>query len=191
MEHLNNTQKRALEIYLSGATIENNFKPPSSRVIAAQLKDENLEGGKTAVATWIKKFDFESKLKIKIKALESQANIIKQQQIEKDKSIEILEDISPNISQQAKDIISVMKLNNKVMSDGYFLLDEYLKSVKAEYDKTGKFPKSEIKHISNIVALTSAREDKLLDRESNNPDAKLTSKQLLEEFNTIDIEVEI
>jgi len=172
----NKNQIRALEIYLNSATYENDYKPVSCLKIARQLKNENLEGSKSSVNRWMNEFDFTSHLELKIQA-----------SFTKDKSIAR----TTNSMRKAveKDLVTVER-NGKLIAKSYDILEKYTEHILENIEKTNKFIRDDIKLVKEIAILTTGREDKMLDRLASIGNDKITSEQLLKEFNDVIIEVE-
>ncbi len=173
---LDANQKRALEIYLESATFENDYKPISCVRIEEKLKEEGFSGGKSSINRWIKDFDFKSHLEFKIQASFS-----------KDKSIaKTTETLRKSVE---KDLVTVER-NGKLISDTYEILEEFASHVLNEIKHKNRFTREDIKLIKEIAVLTTGREDKMLDRLALIGNEKISSKDLIEEFNSVIIEVE-
>lgn len=173
---INQNQIRALEIYLDNATYENDYKPASCLKIAEQLKNENLEGSKSSVNRWINEFDFEAHLELKIQASFTQDKSIARTTDNMRKAVE-------------KDLVSVER-NGKLIAATYEILEKYTEHVLENIEKTNRFVRDDIKLVKEIAVLTTGREDKMLDRLANIGNDKITSEQLLKEFNDVIIEIE-
>lgn len=173
---INQNQVRSLEIYLDSATYENDYKPYSCQKIAEILKDEKLEGSKSSVNRWMNEFDFESHLQLKIQASFTQDKSIARTTDNMRKAVE-------------KDLVSVER-NGKLIAATYTILEKYTDHILDNIEKTNRFIREDIKLVKEIAVLTTGREDKMLDRLATIGNDKITSEQLLKEFNEIIIEVE-
>lgn len=173
---LDANQKRALEIYLESAIFENDYKPISCVKIEEKLKEEGFSGGKSSINRWIKDFDFKSHLELKI-----------QSSFTKDKSIlKTTETLRKSVE---KDLVTVER-NGKLISDTYEILEEFTSHVLHEIKHKKRFTREDIKLVKEIAVLTTGREDKMLDRLALIGNEKISSKDLIEEFNNVIIEVE-
>ncbi|MCK9546683.1 MAG: hypothetical protein M0Q25_08275 [Sulfurospirillaceae bacterium] len=169
-------QVRALEIYLDSATYENDYKPASCLKIAKQLKDEQLQGSKSSVNRWINEFDFKAHLELKIQASFSKDTSIARTTDNMRKAVE-------------KDLVTVER-NGKLIATAYNILEKYTEHILSHIEKTNRFTRDDIKLVKEIAVLTTGREDKMLDRLASIGNDKITSEQLLKEYNDIVIEVE-
>jgi hypothetical protein len=173
---LDPNQKRALEIYLESATFENDYKPISCVKIEEKLKDEGFTGGKSSINRWIKDFDFKSHLELKI-----------QTSFTKDKSIaKTTEALRKTVE---KDLVTVER-NAKLISETYSILEEFTSHVYKEIKERKRFTREDIKLVKEIAVLTTGREDKMLDRLTLIGSEKVSSQELLKEFNEVIIELE-
>lgn len=173
---LDPNQKRALEIYLESATFENDYKTISCMKIEEKLKDEGFSGGKSSINRWIKDFDFKSHLELKI-----------QTSFTKDKSIaKTTEALRKSVE---KDLVTVER-NSKLIANTYSILEEFASHVLHEIKEKKRFTREDIKLVKEIAVLTTGREDKMLDRLALIGSEKISSQELLEEFQNVVIELE-
>lgn len=169
-------QIKALQIYLDSATYENDYKPYSCIRISEELKHLGLEGSKSTVDRWMKEFDFKAHLELKI-----------QSSFTKDKSIaRTTETLRKAVE---KDLVTVER-NAKLIALSYDILERYSKHILENIEKTNKFVRDDIKLVKEIAVLTTGREDKMLDRLASIGNDKISSEQLLKEFNEIEVEIE-
>lgn len=169
-------QARALQIYCDSANIHNDYKAKTFEEIATQLKREGYKASSSSVQRWSKKFQFEEHLQIQI-----QSSLI----TDKDKKAEhnaITRDVT-------KKLVDIQR-NNELTADCYELMELFTKQVADTYDRTGNIKRDDIKIVKDIAVFTGGREDKLLDRLANTQDEKLSSADMLEQFDTIDVEIE-
>lgn len=171
-------QARALKLYCSSATLQNGYNPMTYDEIAKVLISEGLTGSSSSVQRWSVKFDFKAHLEAQI-----QLAIIH----DKDRKTQNLA-IRSMENKKAVDILR----NNELTSDGYEVLEAYVTSILERLDAGGSASVGlkEIQLVKDIVVLTSSREDKLLDRLAGMGGETLTSKQLMEEFEAIDMDIE-
>jgi len=88
-----------------------------------------------------------------------------------------------------KDLVTVER-NGKLIAKSYNILEKYTEHILENIEKTNKFIRDDIKLVKEIAILTTGREDKMLDRLALLGSDKITSEQLLKEFNDVIIEVE-
>lgn len=171
------SQIKALKIYCDHATLENGYTPATFDYIAKRLIEEGLTGSSSSVQRWSVKFDFKAHLEAQI-----QLAVIN----DKDKKAQNLS-IRTIESKKAVDIVR----NNELTSDGYEVLETYVADILDRMDNKKPVGLKEIQLVKDIVVLTSGREDKLLDRLAGMGGDKISSQELLEEFEKVDIDVEI
>jgi hypothetical protein len=170
-------QIRALEIYLESATYENDYKPLSCVKLSEKLKAEGFDGcGKTAINDWVNKFEFKKHLELKM-----------QVSFTKDKSIAKTTDTLRQSVE--KDLVSVER-NGILIGKSYTILEKYTDQVLENIETHNRFNREDIKMVKDIAVLTTGREDKMLDRLANASQDKVTSDQLMDAFNDVEIEVE-
>lgn len=174
---MTSTQQIALDKYLESATLENGYKACTFKQLADDLKKENIQVGKSTLQRWAKKFNFEKHLEKKIQII-------------------IVDEADKTPEQKAlaktikKDMVTVEK-NSELMSKSYGILERFLDDTIFALDEGKKVSRDDIKIAKDIAVLTSTREDKLLDRLSNSGSDKVSSDEIIEEFNTIDLDLEI
>lgn len=169
-------QARALKLYCSSATIQNGYAPMTFEEIAKALQSDGLQGSSSSVQRWSVKFDFKAHLEAQIQLAVIDGGDTKSIALKKIDS------------KKAVDIIR----NNELTSDGYEVLETFVSNVLERLDDGGNVGLKEIQLVKDIVVLTSGREDKLLDRIADGMGGeKLTSKQIMEEFEAIDIDIDI
>lgn len=167
-------QARALKLYCSSATLQNNYYPMTFEEIAKKLSEEGLQGSSSSVQRWSVKFDFKSHLEAQIQLAIIDGGDAKSLALKKIDS------------KKAVDIVR----NNELTSDGYEVLETYVSNVLDRMDKSQAIGLKEIQLVKDIVILTSGREDKLLDRLAGMGGEKLSSEDLKREFASIDMDIE-
>lgn len=170
-------QKKALEIYLSTASQDNNFKPLSYVKIAEQLSDHGFQTSKSSIDRWSKCFNFKKHLDHKIELAYISSNVPEIQRTVKTRS--------------TQDIADRFKVNGELTDDLYVIARCFVDDAKLDLASGNRIDKDRMKIIKDLLVLTTNREDKLLDRLANTGGDKLTSKELLAELNEIEVEVEI
>jgi transposase len=173
---LDKNQKKALEIYLDSAVFENDYKPASCEKIEEKLKEQGFTGTKSTINRWINKFNFKSHLEFKV-----------QTSFTKDKSLAKTTE-ALRLSVQ-KDLVTVER-NAQLIADSYSILEAFSAHVLKEIKVNKRFVRDDIKLAKDIAVLVTGREDKMLDRLALIGSEKISSKELLEEFANVIIEVE-
>ncbi len=174
---LKDIEAAALKLYCDNATIENEYKSMSFQKISTELVNLGFaEMNKSTIKRWADRFKFKEHLQVQIQTL-----LISQ----KDKSVE-QKALTINITKKAVDITR----NNLLTTDCYDILEDYVDQVKDFKATQGYITQDQVKIIKDIGSFTAGREDKLLDRLSDLGGDKLSSKQLLEQFATIEIDIE-
>lgn len=178
MELINLTpvQLRALEIYTSSADIHNGYTPLSLEKIAQQLRDEGFQASSSAIGRWKTKYQFDSHLQAQIQLI-----IID----DEEKLIE-RKALSTSVEKKLVDI----KRNNELTADCYELMELFTEQVVTHYDEKQYIMRDDIKIIKDIAVFTGGREDKLLDRLADSGGDKISSEQMKEQFEMIDVEIE-
>jgi len=168
-------QIRALEIYLDSATFDNGYKPMSLEKIAQQIKSEGLSASSSSIGRWKKLFHFDKRLELKINTvmLQDEKDDIK----------------SKAISKATQETMDRFKINGEIIEDMYIVAKLFGEKVKNDI-ANNRFNREDIKLAKDILFLTTTREDKMLDRVANAGDTKISSKEILDQFNAIDVEIE-
>lgn len=171
------TQRRALDLYVSSATFENNFKPLSCVKISELLYNEGFENcSKSQVDRWKKLFNFDKHLEKKIELA----------YINKDSSM-----IKKNaVSKSTQETIDRFKINGEITDDLYMVVRLFIDDIKSDLAAGKRIDKDRMKLVRDLLALTTTREDKMLDRLAGAGGDKLTSEQLKKEFDEIEVEIE-
>ncbi len=168
-------QIRALEIFLESATFENDYKPMALEKIATQIKSEGLTASSSSIGRWKKLFYFDKRLEMKIHTVMLQ-----------DESKDIK---SKAITKATKETIDRFKVNGELIDDLYVIGQCFTDKVKSDI-ANNRFNREDIKLAKDFLVLTTGREDKMLDRLANTSEDKLTSEQMRESFEMIDVEIE-
>ncbi len=171
-------QRRALDIYLESATEDNGFKPKSYQKISDQLYSEDFENcSKSQVERWVKIFKFKERLDKQIQLA----------YLNKDKPGVLANEVK---SKSTQDIADRFKVNGELTDDLYYVARCFIDDVKIDLAKGYKIDKDRMKIIKDLLVLTTNREDKLLDRLAATGGGKLTSAELLKEFEEIELQIE-
>ncbi len=176
MEMMTPSQIRAYEIYLEGSKPENDYKPTPFSKIADQLKDEGFTGSSSAIQRWSKRFMWKEQL-------DQQLQIIVID--DEDKTTE-----EKALSSVVKKRLVDINRNNELTADCYEIMELFLQQTTSNYDKNKVITREDVKIVKDIAVLTGGREDKLLDRIADAGGEKLSSDQIMDEFDAIDVDVE-
>ncbi len=169
-------QQKALDVYLDSATFENGYKPYTYQQLSDKLKEFDIKVGKSTLQRWASKFNFEKHLENKVQAI-------------------LVDEADKTPEQKAltriikKDLVTVEK-NAELISKGYAILEKFLDDTISAFEDGKKVSKDDIKLAKDITLLTTGREDKMLDRLANTGGDTLSSEELKEEFEMIELEIE-
>ena len=146
-----------------------------------KISEELVELGfaamnKSTIKRWADRFEFKSHLQIQIQ------NLI----ISKENRSPEQQALIVTTEKKAVDITR----NNLLTADCYDILEDYVDQVKDFKEEKGYITQDQVKIIKDIGSFTAGREDKLLDRLSDLGGEKLSSQDLLEAHNAIDVEIE-
>lgn len=170
----------ALQIWLSSANLENDFKPISFIKLSAELWDKHrLSVSKSTLARWSKKYSWGDHLQIM-----QQACIIKNPIQKKDFERESLKS---NVTQTLVDL----ERNNVLTAACYEVLEQYALEILKDFRAGKKINKDDIKIIKDIASFTAGREDKMLDRVALlNASSGISADKVLQELRAVDVEFE-
>ncbi len=167
---------RALEIYLESATFENDFRPLSYSRISEKLKVEEYSGSKSAVGRWSKKFKWDDRLTLK---RQEAVLALSGEESTKSKALAALDRVTE---------VTVQR-NSNLIGDTYDVMEAFITRVK-ENIAHGIYNRDDIKMAKDIAVLVTGREDKMLDRLADSGGDKISSKDVLAQFETIEVEIE-
>ncbi len=169
-------QKRALVIYCESATILKDYRPDTFEQISKQLESEDIKASSSSLQRWSKKYKFDEYLQFHIQSIVINDTENKTQQ--KALSVSVV-----------KSIVDIQR-NNELTADCYELMELFAKQTADNYDRTNIIKRDDIKIIKDIATFTGGREDKLLDRIADAGGEKVSSKDILAELDTIDVDIE-
>ncbi len=169
-------QQKALDVYLDSATFENGYKPYTYKQLSDKLQDFDIKVGKSTLQRWSSKFSFE-------KHLEKKVQTILVDEADKTPEQKALAKIT------RKDLVTVER-NAELISKGYAILDNFLDNTLEAIENNKKVSKDDIKLAKDITLMTTGREDKMMDRLANAGGDTLSSEELKEEFEMIELEIE-
>ena len=170
-------QKRALELYCESATMFTDYKPFTFAKLVEALEKEGLKASSSSLQRWSKKYNFDEYLKFQIQAV----MIADQENPINEKALTV------SVEKNLVDI----KRNNELTADCYELMELFAKQVADNFDKHQVIKRDDIKIIKDIAVFTGGREDKLLDRIAEKGTEKLSSEEMMKEFDAIDVDIEV
>ena len=172
-------EKRAEVLWLESATFENDFKALSFEKLRVALKAEGFEVGSSTLARWSEKYAFKSQLQCKILACVSssdEAGVV----------------TGSGLDAAVKKTLVTVEKNTELIGDSFDILTEYMAQLKIKVQKKIPITNDEAKIVGSIYAMTSAREDKMLDRLTNaGRDGGLTAEEAFEAMSITDVEIEV
>ena len=169
-------QKRALELYCESANIYTDYKPMTFTELSEKLEKENMPVGKSTLQRWSKKFDFKSYLDLHLQQITIADASDKQQRKALSVAVE-------------KKLVDV-KRHNELTAGFCEIMEEFIQQVLEDKGKGRRISNDVMKIAITGYGITGGREDKMLDRIANAGTEKLSSAELLEQHNMIELEIE-
>lgn len=184
MEEMNTQQIKALELYLSSANFEGDYKPITFSELSKSLAKEKIEVSKSTLNRWCEKFEWKKRLELKVQEI-------------------MISDKDKNMGKKALThavgrTMDLFEVNRKLQEDGYSVLQSFVDKVKEDISH-GKMVREDIKLVATIQSLTTGRDDKMFDRLAAAGGEKVNSEDVMRELgnielimddDTIDIELE-
>ena len=177
---MDKNQKIALDLWLGTATLFNDFKPCTDRELCIELSHLDIDVTKSTIDRWRKKFNFEGYLQMKIAA----------SMVDDKETRDMIEKSSLDLAVK-KTTVDVQR-NGELASMAYEILELKMQLIVKEYEVTKSISLDNAKFAKDVAALTTGREDRLLDRSALMGAAELISKEdILSGFNNLAVDVEI
>jgi hypothetical protein len=176
MVGMNDEQQKALDLYLESATIENDYKPLTYQQLSDELKKVGITKGKSTLQRWGATFEFEKRLENKLQTI----------MIDEDDKTPEQKALSKAYK---KDAVTVER-NSDLMAMSYEVLELIVEETLEDARNGKHIGKDRANFVKDVANLTAGREDKLLDRLANAGGDTLSSDELKEEFEMIDVEIE-
>lgn len=150
---MNHEQRKAMDVWLSYASLDNNFKTPTDRELSDMLKSEHdIEASKSTIERWRNKFSWQSFLDLKISS-----SVVNDE--------EKMDDIKKSVGiEAAKRTIVDVGRNGELNSLAYSILFGELEEIKGKQVIGKRITTDEAKFVKDVAVLTSGREDRLMDR---------------------------
>ena len=173
-------QKRAMEIFLDSAVLENNFTPHSEARIAKALEAEGYEGSSSSVGRWKSKFNWVELLNAKITASLGEDNAVKE--MVKHSSLELA---------VKKTEVDVQR-NSTLIAASYQALEHDVRIILEGLEKhpERRLSEEDFKRVFSVARLSTERHDKMLDRLANMPVQSLSTQEVIERLNSVTLELE-
>lgn len=184
---MSEAQIAALELYLE---VDEEYKPPAFSVISERLQKKGFKGSKSTVQRWSKECDFETYLNRHVNAL-ILADKDDYERLEKEAGKENL-----------KKTLMTLEENAELLHGSHAVLKILVEQIMTRANAGRSITKDDAKLMIQLYNITSAREDRLHDRQAALDGVdKITKAELLKQFastgidleqisNTIDVEVE-
>lgn len=146
------TQKTALDFWLSGVDFESDFRPHSDQKTSEYMKSIGHNISKSGIYKWRVKFRWDKELELRIKQLTSEDEKLKNSlgELGKDEAVR-------------KTIVDLER-NKVLLGQGYEILELKCKLIMEKYKTTGKLTNDDVKLAIQITQLVANREDRMLDR---------------------------
>lgn len=150
---MNHDQRKALDVWLESASLDNHFETITDRGLCEVLKEEHgIEVGKSTIERWRKKFNWQSYLDLKISCA-----VVNDE--------EKLDDIKKSVGiEAAKRTIVDVGRNGELNALAYSILFGELEEIKGKQVSGKRITTDEAKFAKDVAILTSGREDRLMDR---------------------------
>lgn len=150
---MNHDQKKAMDVWLASASLDNNFETITDRALSDVLRDEHgIEVSKSTIERWRNKFNWMSFLDLKISSAVVNDD-------------EKLDDIKKSVGiEAAKRTIVDVNRNGELNSLAYSIMFGELEEIKGKQVQGKRISNEEAKFVKDVAVLTSGREDRLMDR---------------------------
>lgn len=146
-------QKKAMDVWLSTATLDNNFETITDRALSDVLKAEHgIDASKSTIERWRNKFNWGGFLDIKMAS-----GIVNDE--------EKMDDIKKSVGIEAAMATVVdVKRNGELNAIAYAIMEGELKAIYQKIQDGKRITQDEAKYAKEVATLTSGREDRLMDR---------------------------
>lgn len=176
LTEMNEAQRAALKIYLD---VDSDYKAPSFSVIAESLAEEGIKSSSSSVQRWSKECDFEAYLERHINAL-----IIADEERNRE-----LQELAGE--ENLKKTLMTLEENAELLHGSHEILKLLIKQISNKAKAKKDISKDDAKLMIQLYNITSAREDRLHDRQAG-LDAvdKITKTDLLKQFAGTGVDIE-
>lgn len=150
---MNHDQKKAMDVWLASASLDNNFETITDRALSEVLeKEHSIVASKSTIERWRNKFGWQSFLDLKV-ASSITTDEKTMDSISKAVGIEVV-----------KTTVVDVKRNASLNSVAYAVMEHELKRIYEKAISGKSLSIDEIKYAKDVATLTSGREDRLVDR---------------------------
>ncbi|GEM_PF-450378 len=180
IENMTSTQKKAFNIYIESATMDNEFTPMSDNSIVKKLVNDGVEGvSKASMQRWRTKFQWKEHLELKVSSV----------MVKDENARELIVKSSTSAATQA--VMDDFKVNEEIKDNAYMMIKQQMQKYKIIFDEGGFLGKDDFSQLLKILELTTGREDKLLDRQTLLTATKfVSSDSVFALLNNISLEIE-
>ncbi|MGE4396067.1 MAG: hypothetical protein AB7D34_01280 [Sulfurimonas sp.] len=176
LTEMTEAQRAALELYLE---VDTDYRAPSFSVIAERLEKKGFSSSKSTVQRWSKECDFEAYLERHVNAL-----IAVDEQNNKD-----LREAAGD--ENFKRTLLSLEDNSELTSGSYKGLKLVLQQILKSAESGRNISEKDAKLLIQIYSISSARDDKLLDRQAALTAVdRLTKADLLKQFAGTGVDLE-
>ena len=173
---MSEAQQKALEFYLD---VDDEYRAPSFSEIEKRLKDAGLKGSSSSIQRWSKECDFEAYLEQKVNALIA---------ADEEKGKELAKAAG---DENFKRTLLSLEENAELTSGSYNGLKLVLQQILESAGSGRKISKDDAKLLVQIYSISSARDDKILDRQAAMAAVdKMSKSDLLKQFAAVDVDIE-
>lgn len=167
---MNHEQRKAMDVWLASASLDNNFETIPDRALSDVLREEyNIEVSKSSIERWRNKFSWQSFLDLKV----ASAVVTDEEK---------MDDIKNSVGiEAAKTTLVDVRRNGELNALAYSILFGELEEIKDKQLKGKRITLDEAKLAKDVATMTSGREDKLMDRAAFMGTAKLLSADDIKE----------
>lgn len=176
LTEMTEAQRAALEIYLE---VDADYKAPPFSVIAERLNERGFASSKSSVQRWSKECDFEDYLERHINALVL---------ADEEKNRELLDAAG---AENLKKTLMTLEENAELLHGSHGVLKLLVEQVSGRARAGRHISKDDAKLMIQLYNITSAREDRLHDRQAAlGAIDKLTKAELLKQFAGTSVDIE-
>ena len=171
-------QQRARELWLSSATLENDFTPISEKKLSELLEADGIETSASSIGRWKLKFKWKEQLQQNIALA-----FVDDEKIKETVRASALSEV---VHKTTVDI----KRNEILMSSSYQVLEHVMQKINEKIENKQGLRQDDIDNALKVFALAGGRADKMLDRLSNQPPEAISSEEVLQRLLDTTLKVE-
>lgn len=167
---MNSMQKRAYELWIGNATIENSFLPLSEEALTKRLIAEGYRTSASSVNRWKAKFGWKALLEAKVDAA-----------IVKDDGVRLIVKQS-SLETMVKNTVVDIERNDRLLAGSYQGLETVMGRLLKKLEDGAELSKYETDTLIKIAQLSAERKDRMLDRLSNMPRESVSAEEIIAEL---------